>query len=226
MPTQQEAHITEILGDNKLMMLRYDTQAFPFAWAMRQEAFFGLSLSGIHHQCIKANIKKGRATPLTAADMQYFRHRMRNVSEEGVFYRLYHRFVRQVVAPCFGDKISYTQHPEMRVHLAGTPACSAWHTDVEVTKRIDQINVWLPLVDTHGTNTLWIETDYGLKDYRPIPVRYGEALLFDGSCLGHGTVRNESDKTRVSLDFRLSVKTYPTPKHFLQLIASRPHEPS
>jgi ectoine hydroxylase-related dioxygenase (phytanoyl-CoA dioxygenase family) len=90
------------------------------------------------------------------------------------------------------------------VHLAGSPSASAWHTDQQVTGRDDQINVWLPFADTCPANTLWVETEYGRGDYRPICVRYGQMLLFDGGRLSHGTVRNDSPLTRVSMDFRFA----------------------
>jgi ectoine hydroxylase-related dioxygenase (phytanoyl-CoA dioxygenase family) len=38
----------------------------------------------------------------------------------------------------------------------------------------------------------------------PVALRYGEALLFDGGKLLHGSVPNESDITRVSMDFRFA----------------------
>ncbi|GKW43781.1 hypothetical protein LOZ86_11370 [Pectobacterium parvum] len=211
-------------GDKKLMILRYDTREFPFAWAFKKEAFFGLSLSRLHEHCIRAHEKKGRATRLSTEDMTYLRNRMRAVPENGLFYSLYHRFIKNLISSHFGEKIVYTEHPEMRVHLAGLPACSAWHTDAQVTGRYDQVNVWMPFVDTNESCCLWIETDYGRKDFRPIPVRYGEALIFDGSCLNHGTVKNDSNVTRVSLDFRFTVKTRPLPALFKQLVADRPLE--
>jgi len=55
---------------------------------------------------------------------------------------------------------------------------------------------------------LWCESDYGLGDYAPMPVRYGEALLFDGGLLRHGSVPNDSGVTRVSMDFRFTPQSF------------------
>ncbi len=51
-----------------------------------------------------------------------------------------------------------------------------------------------------------VESEYGLRDFRPVEIRYGYALVFDGGALEHGTVDNETDSTLVSLDFRFSIK--------------------
>jgi ectoine hydroxylase-related dioxygenase (phytanoyl-CoA dioxygenase family) len=85
-----------------------------------------------------------------------------------------------------------------------TKKISGWHCDADVTGRLDQINVWVPLMDTFESNTLWVESDYQKFDYRPISLKYGEALLFDGGKLMHGSVFNNTQKTRVSFDFRFA----------------------
>jgi len=55
-------------------------------------------------------------------------------------------------------------------------------------------------------NTLWVESDYGLRDFQPVDVPYGAALIFDGGSLEHGTVNNDTHSTRISIDFRFSLK--------------------
>jgi len=120
---------------------------------------------------------------------------------------IYASLIRDVVSPLFGGRLSYSKRPQMRVHLEGSPSASVWHTDHQVIGRVDQVNAWLPLVDTWGTNTLWVESDYGAGDHQPIPVRYGEVLLFDGTWLEHGTMPNNSGRSRISIDFRFAPLT-------------------
>jgi hypothetical protein len=52
------------------------------------------------------------------------------------------------------------------------------------------------------TCTVWAESRYGARDYEPVDLRYGQALLWDGGLLEHGTYPNLTDSTRVSCDFR------------------------
>ena len=42
-------------------------------------------------------------------------------------------------------------------------------------------------------NALWCEAEYGARDYRPIDLMPGEALLFDGGYLEHGSVANDTE---------------------------------
>jgi len=58
--------------------------------------------------------------------------------------------------------------------------------------------------------TLWLESDYGRADYQPVPVQYGQVLIFDGGYLGHGSVANVSNMTRISLDMRFSLSNTKT----------------
>jgi ectoine hydroxylase-related dioxygenase (phytanoyl-CoA dioxygenase family) len=121
-----------------------------------------------------------------------------------VFFDHYRELMYFIVAPLFAMTLSYSRRPPFRVHLAGSPSASSWHTDKQVTGRDDQINIWLPFADTCAANTLWVETDYGRGDYTPVVVEYGQMLLFDGGLLSHGTVKNTSGQTRVSMDLRFA----------------------
>jgi hypothetical protein len=49
---------------------------------------------------------------------------MRQLSDDSLFYKLYHAWIARMVAPKYGLKISYSAHPKMRVHLAGTGSVS------------------------------------------------------------------------------------------------------
>jgi ectoine hydroxylase-related dioxygenase (phytanoyl-CoA dioxygenase family) len=89
---------------------------------------------------------------------------------------------------------------------------------VPVTKRIDQINFWLPVTSVAGGSALHLESDYGLADYAPVPVRYGQALIFDGGYLGHGSVDNTSEVTRVSFDMRFNFRGATTRQEGIDLM--------
>ena len=104
----------------------------------------------------------------------------------------------------FGGRISYNLNPKFRVHFPGTGSVSAWHRDADITGRPDYVTAWVPFVDTEGTNTVWVETDYGRGDHEPIAVRYGEVLLFDAAMLFTEASRNTTEVTRVSMDFRFT----------------------
>ena len=48
-----------------------------------------------------------------------------------------------------------------------------------------------------------MESTPGREDFAPVELSYGELAIFDGARCSHFTVANTSDRTRVSLDFRV-----------------------
>lgn len=105
----------------------------------------------------------------------------------------------------FGYKeLIYQKIPTFRVHLGnGNVAVGEWHKDKAYNHGTSEVNFWLPFVDTNSANCVWIESKEDLRDYRPYEVKYGEILIFNGANLNHGNKKNQSGKTRVSIDFRL-----------------------
>jgi hypothetical protein len=178
------------------LVIDYDTARYPFQPVLAR-VFRTPRLDQLHRAWQR---QTGRE--LTYADNLRLRRRMQQLPDDSPFYRLYHAWIAQQVAPRYGKKISYSEHPKMRVHLAGTGSVSDFHRDAEVTGRPDQINVYLPFTDVHGTCTIWSETQYGAGDYEPIDLRYGQALIWDGGQLTHGSYPNQTNRTRVSCDFR------------------------
>lgn len=176
-------------------LLGYDTACFPFASLAAQALQVG-DLSALHEQ------RGDLSQPPRYADNVRLRRELLLRLEVTPFFSYYDALVCTVVAPLFGERLSYSRRPQFRVHLAGSPSASAWHTDQQVTGRDDQINIWLPFTSTCTANTLWVESGYGCGDYAPVPVEYGQMLLFDGGLLSHGTVENTSSQTRVSMDLR------------------------
>lgn len=182
-------------------VVSFPTEKYPFEKVLAAQVFRVPRLDHLHVYWAR---KAGRAHG-TYDDNLKLREWMQKLPDDALFYAIYHRWIAEMVAPKFGKKISYSAHPKMRVHLAGTGCVSDFHRDADVTGRADQINVYLPFTDVFESNTLWVESSYGLKDYEPINLKYGEALIWDGGFLEHGTFRNETDRTRVSCDFRFSI---------------------
>ena len=183
-------------------IVSFSINQFPFDKVLAAGVFRVPKLDRLHVDWAE----KTRNPEPAYADNLKLRGRMQNLSDDSAFYRIYHAWVASVIAPKFGKRISYSAHPKMRVHLAGTGSVSDFHRDADVTGRSDQINCYLPFTDVFESNTLWCESVYGSRDYQPINLKYGEALIWDGGLLEHGTFRNKTSQTRVSCDFRFSVQ--------------------
>jgi hypothetical protein len=203
-------------------ILRYDVQRFPFVTALERTVFKVRPLEQLHVHWSGTKQRRGASPALTYADNLALRQMMQDLPDNSPFLRIYHRFAREIIAPLFGRRISYSHRPKMRVHLAGTPTVSTWHRDVDVTGRPDQINAFLPFTRVYDSNSLWCESEIGLKDYRPIALEVGDVFFFDGGYLEHGTVANDTPTTRCSLDFRFSVSSRTLLPPWSEILAGRP----
>ena len=186
--------------------LGYDTERFPFAALLRRDVFGVRSLESLHTAVLAARVGRGQHGELRTRDNLAARALVQRLPDSAPFFQLYHEFMRLVLAPVAGRSLSYSNRPKVRVHFPATASVSSFHADAPVTKRVDQINFWLPITDVHGSAALQLESDYGLQDYAPVPLRYGQALIFDGGYLGHGSVLNTTDVTRISFDMRFGYR--------------------
>ena len=112
---------------------------------------------------------------------------------------------RSFILELLGDTVlgisSYQSPPSFRFHYCGRSS-SIFHRDRDFGVEDGRLNVWVPLTNVWGENSLWIESEIGAMDYKPITLKAGQALIFDGVNLGHGSKINTTNSTRVSFDFR------------------------
>lgn len=122
------------------------------------------------------------------------------------FVTTYEGFVRDVVSPHVGDRdFAYQYLPSFRIHLPGDKAIHKWHhdSDTDHGHPEGEINFQLALTECFGNNALWIESAAGRGDFRPMELRPGQCVRFDGNKLCHGNQVNDTGVCRLSLDFRV-----------------------
>jgi ectoine hydroxylase-related dioxygenase (phytanoyl-CoA dioxygenase family) len=120
------------------------------------------------------------------------------------FDTLYIKFIKDFIKPIFNNNmIVYQKIPTFRVQLVGNLGVGQFHRDRDYNHGINEINFWLPFMDVYGNNSIWIESKEGKNDLHPVKLNYGQILEFDGSNLLHGNKINDTNSTRVSVDFRV-----------------------
>ena len=109
-----------------------------------------------------------------------------------------------IVAEEFGGLSLRQRPPSIRCHLAGANTASSMHRDGDPKYGISPgiLNCWVPLTEVSATNSLYVESSPGAGDHRPVSLRPGQMMVFDAYHLEHGSLANESGRTRVSFDFR------------------------
>ena len=121
---------------------------------------------------------------------------------------IYKSFIVEVLEKEIGGITDYQSPPSFRFHYSGLGS-SVFHRDRDFGVEQGRINVWLPLTNVWGDNSLWIEGKEGAEDHQPITMRFGQMLLFDGVNISHGSKINTTSSTRVSFDFRFLPGTGP-----------------
>lgn len=183
-------------------ILEYDVQAYPFQEVISKKVYRVPKLSYLHEYWRI----KSKKDSLSYQDNLLLRKALQNLPQEADFYKVYHPWVANIIGTRVGRRLSYSLHPKFRVHLSGTESVSSFHRDSHITNRPEQINVFLPFTDVFEGNTLWCEDNYGSDNFIPLNLKYGQALLWDGGYLKHGTLKNNTGLTRVSCDFRFHYK--------------------
>ena len=99
--------------------------------------------------------------------------------------------------------IVYQKIPALRVSLPGNVSVGEIHCDYDYNHPENEMNYWLPITETNEINTIWHESEPNKDDFTPLLINYGEiAEVYFNKCR-HFSKVNTSDKTRLSLDFRI-----------------------
>lgn len=116
---------------------------------------------------------------------------------------LYANFIKGVIAPTVHEDFLYQKFPTFRVHLKNNVAVGAFHNDAEFNHPKGEINFIIPLTNSKDTASIWIESEPDKKDFEAVEMKVGELVKFNGNELTHGNKKNETEHTRVSMDFRI-----------------------
>mmetsp|Transcript_34411 Transcript_34411/g.80578 ORF Transcript_34411/g.80578 Transcript_34411/m.80578 type:complete len:281 (+) Transcript_34411:10-852(+) len=140
----------------------------------------------------------------------------RSPDARALLISVYVSFLRSVILPhmcavCGEEAVAagllFQREPGFRCHVPGQERSGRLHCDGEYGHQRNECNFWLPLTRAFGSNTLWCESTPGAKDFAPFELDYGELQRFWGACCWHHTVPNTSGCSRVSLDFRVLLRS-------------------
>jgi hypothetical protein len=189
-------------------LINYDRESYPLAEIVA--AWLGCGeLDQIHE-----GVDYPRLTRATD-QKTIFHERFYAIGED--FFAVYRALLRDVVQEVVGEPLIHQRIPSFRVHFPGNVAVGEFHRDGDYAHGDEEINVWLPLTRAWDTNTIWIESEVGARDFAPYACEVGEALVFDGVHLEHGNKPNRTSKTRVSLDFRVIPESRYVPRESVSI---------
>lgn len=176
-----------------MQYIKYNTDHYPFKKIVK-----GLletnSLEQIHNEQDYKLFIKG-------TDQSTIWHR-RYYDNLDKFLPLYDKFINKVIKPIFGEEIVYQKIPTFRTQLVNNLGVFEFHRDRDYSHNEEVWNFFLPFTDAYATNTIWVESEEDKADYTPMTTLYGQVVKWNGCKLMHGNKQNNTQNTRVSVDFR------------------------
>ncbi len=150
------------------------------------------------------------------------------VASDTKFLQSFDQFVCEFIIPLFKERLVdcgaicadgkevtfyYQRPPTLRIQPGPSTKQVTAHSDATYGHQDGELNFWMPLSDPKLTKTdLWSESVPGKEDYEPLGAKLGEIVAFHGSSCKHFVPRNETQFTRVSLDFRIGCEPFFDPK--------------
>ena len=198
----------------KQTVFDYDIEAFPFSQVVRQilELETSKTLPSLDqlHECEVASTFRLDANGNKINNLQYNWNRDRSRIDDGShdvyknFDAIYQKFIGEVIGPQLGGgRIVFQRAPTLRVVPPSLQPTGELHCDKDYHHQPSELNYWL-IVTSHcyDNNSLWIESEPNKNDFTPVQINYGQYVRFYGNLCRHQTFPNNTNMTRISLDFR------------------------
>jgi len=158
--------------------------------------------------------------------VEFYRQHLFDIFRTDAFQHAYQDLGRSIIAEHFDDRALLQVTPTARIQPAHGGTSVSFHTDGWYGHGSDVTSFWVPLVAVGGTNSLQMATDNdrsvatlrqveserldlpaindaAAKICEPLDLTVGQIAAFASSML-HGTVVNDTPRTRVSFDFRIA----------------------
>lgn len=177
--------------------ITYDTKKYNFKEII--ENLFQDKLENLHQNIEILDVNTDQSTVFHKKYYEGVAH--------GPFFKIYENFVKEIIQAAIEEEILFQAIPTFRVHMKGNLAVGAFHRDSDYSHNSNEINIFLPLTNAYGNNTIWVESEFGKEDFAPMNTNYGEIHIWDGANLKHGNKLNDTELTRVSFDFRVLKKS-------------------
>ena len=123
-----------------------------------------------------------------------------------VFEELYIAFLPELLN-IVGEPFYFQKIPCARFGLPGRKWLKEFHVDSDYNHPKDEINFNLAITQSTASAALQIESKPENADYIPLEQVYGEFTCIDHIGCRHGSIINNTNKTFISIDFRILPKS-------------------
>ena len=165
-------------------IIPFDAKKFDFA-SVVNELFNANGLENIHelpHDDYKELFKIGKDSSTIFHKFFYDKYRAGWPELE----EMYMDFIGENISKYFTEDFLFQSFPTVRFHLPGNVAVGAFHKDADFNHPKGEVNLIIPLTNSDGTASVWVESEEGEGDFKPMKLRVGQLMNFRGNRLTHG----------------------------------------
>lgn len=174
----------------------YDTAFFCFKEEL--EKLFGCPLEDLHTQLgvfERVNLQTCQKT---------LAHRVFYANFEQRIGYIYRNLIGDVIKPIINEPFYYQTIPTFRIGLPGNCFVGEYHKDSYYKHQAYEVNFNLGLANYVGEAGLRTQIEPGSEKYMTLECPYGTVFSFDHIDCLHGSEPNQTNKTMVSIDFRIA----------------------
>lgn len=129
-----------------------------------------------------------------------------DIKTNDTFKKLYCNLIKDIYNNFFPDEqvLIFQSYPSIRIQFFDNVVIPPHYDSDDLGKHpIGEKNFILPITQMTNTNTIFVESEPGKKDFKGIEMNYGDLFYFNGNKCTHYNMKNQEGKVRISLDFRV-----------------------
>ena len=177
----------------------YDTNIYPFK--SKLDNLFGFSCERMHHYL--GDFKEFEREN----DQNTFAHKVFYANYKSLIYPIYKSFHQNFLSKIIKEPYYFQNIPTFRIGLPGNKFVGEYHKDSDYNHKDYEVNFNLGISGYEGKSALRTEKTPNSNDYIFLECPYGKIFSFDHIDCKHGSEKNQSNKTMVSFDFRIALKS-------------------
>ena len=129
-----------------------------------------------------------------------------DIKKNNIFKKIYCNFIKDIYKKFFTDEkyMIFQSFPSVRFQFMKSVTVPP-HKDSDKLSNhpLGEKNFLIPITEMKNTNSLYIESEPGKKNFKSIHLKQGEVYYFNANLCTHFNKPNNENKLRISLDFRI-----------------------
>lgn len=192
-------------GNHKIYSYDKDTHNFInfFKELYNETNLENLYLKSKDYNFIKDKLDLGI---LNEIDTDLHRKFYDNIKKDNTFKKIYCKMIKCIYKHFFPEEkfMIFQSFPSVRFQYMNSVTIPP-HKDSDHLSNhpLGEKNFLIPITEMKNTNSIYIESECDKKDFESVHLKPGELFYFNGNTCTHYNEKNQENKLRISIDFRI-----------------------